>query len=90
VSDKSLGIQKIENRVIDPENPNQIGSPLQGMLSKIFVKKGQKVKKNDPLFIIEAMKMETTITATFDAVVNAIILPKGSLVNADDLVLELG
>jgi pyruvate carboxylase len=90
VSDKSLGIQKIENRVIDPENPNQIGSPLQGMLSKIFVKKGQKVKKNDPLFIIEAMKMETTITATFDAVVDAIILPEGSLVNADDLVLELG
>ena len=89
ILDQSLGIQKIENQLADPENPNQIGSPLQGMLSKVFVKKGQKVKKNDPLFVIEAMKMETTITATFEAAVESIVLPEGSLVNADDLILEL-
>jgi len=90
ILDQSLGIQKIENKLADSENPNQIGSPLQGMLSKVFVKKGQKVKKNEPLFVIEAMKMETTITATFEATIASIVLPEGSLVNADDLVLELG
>jgi len=38
--------------------PNEVGSPLQGSLSKVLVKEGDKVKINDPLFIIEAMKME--------------------------------
>lgn len=90
ILDQSLGIQKIENRVADPDDGHQIGSPLQGMLSKVFVKKGQKVKKNDPLFVIEAMKMETTITATTGATVDSIVLQEGTMVNADDLVLELG
>jgi len=67
-----------------------VGSPLQGMLSKVFVEKGQKVKKNEPLFVIEAMKMETTITATHDAGIDSITLVGGTLVNSDDLVLTLG
>ena len=90
ILDQSLGIQKIENRVADPDDTKQIGSPLQGMLSKVFVKKGQKVEKNEPLFVIEAMKMETTITATTKATVDSIVLQEGMMVNADDLVLELG
>lgn len=69
-------------------NANHIGSPLQGMLSKVFVKKGDVVKKNQPLFMVEAMKMETNIVASADGKVGDIILPPGTLVNTDDLVLE--
>jgi len=89
VQDKSLGVEIIENRKVDHNDPNQIGSPLQGMLSTIFVEKGQTVKKNEPLFVIEAMKMETTITATHDATVTELLLSSGNMVNADDLVLCL-
>jgi pyruvate carboxylase len=53
------------------------------------VKKGAKVKKNQPLFIMEAMKMETTVTASEDAVVERIVVGDGTLVEADDLVLVL-
>jgi pyruvate carboxylase len=62
---------------------------LQGLLSKILVEKEQPIKKNTPLFIIEAMKMETTRTATADTMISAIHLAEGSLVNTDDLVLTL-
>ncbi len=48
---------------VDKNDKKQIGAPLQGALSNIQVKSGEKVEKNQPLFVIEAMKMETTITA---------------------------
>lgn len=89
VKDKALGVEVVENVKTDPSNPNQIGSPLQGLLSKVFVNQGQKVRKNDPLFVIEAMKMETTITAISDAEIENIVLTAGTLVNTDDLILSL-
>jgi pyruvate carboxylase len=58
------------------------------MLSKVFVKQGDEVKKNQPLFMVEAMKMETNIAASADGIVGDIILSPGTLVNTDDLVLE--
>src|SRR5690606_40625741 len=57
VLDKSLKIIKEENIKTNPDDVNQIGAPLQGSLYKILIKKGQIVKENDALFVIEAMKM---------------------------------
>lgn len=65
-----------------------IGSPLQGKLSAIMVEPGQAVKKDDPLFVIEAMKMETTVSSPFDGVIKKIHLKAGALVDQDDLVIE--
>ena len=88
VQDKSVTVLRHENRKADKTNILQVASPLQGMLSKIFVKKGEEVKKNQPLFMVEAMKMETNIAANSDGVIADIILSSGTLVNTDDLVLE--
>ena len=89
VKDKSVKIEKIENIKIEPGNIKQIGVPLQGLLSKILVKKGQKVKKNEPLFVIEAMKMETTITASEAAEVKLVHLKEGTMVHSEDLVISM-
>ena len=89
VQDKTIQVTRFENYKIDKANPAHIGSPLQGMLSKVFVKANEKVKKNQPLFMVEAMKMETNIAASADGVVKQIVLTSGTLVNTDDLVLEL-
>jgi len=89
VRDKSIKVERKENRKTDKANEKQIGAPLQGMLSKLLVKKGDNVKKNQQLFIIEAMKMETIITAPFDATIGNIELIGGTLVNTNDLILEL-
>lgn len=89
VLDKSVKVQKVENRKADKADANQIGAPLQGMLSKLLVNKGDKVKKNQPLFVIEAMKMETVVTASHDATINSIDLPSGTLVNTGDLVIVI-
>ena len=89
IKDTAIKVDKIENVKVDKSDPNQIGAPLQGMLSTILVKRGEKVTRNQPLFIIEAMKMETTITAAADATVKKIIIKPGGMVNSDDLILVL-
>jgi pyruvate carboxylase len=89
VFDKSLNITKVENLKADAENANQIGAPLQGSLYKILVKKGQDVKENDPLFVIEAMKMETTVTAFKAGKIKSVTLKEGNMVKQDDLVITL-
>ncbi|WP_396596485.1 pyruvate carboxylase [Dokdonia sp. R86516] len=89
VHDTSLNIKKVENLKVDPEDSNQIGAPLQGSLYKVLVKKGQEVKENDPLFIIEAMKMETTVVASKDGRVASITVSDGNMVSQNDLVLTI-
>lgn len=89
ILDKTVQVTRLENRKVDKSNVGHIGSPLQGLLSKVFVKAGDVVKKNQPLFMIEAMKMESNITAIADCVVKNIVLTEGTIVNTDDLVLEV-
>ena len=87
VKDRNATIKKILNQKVSGEK--HIGSPLQGRLAKVFVKAGDPVKKNAPLFIVEAMKMETTITASRDMKVSRIALQEASMVETDDLVVEI-
>ena len=87
ILDTSLNIKKEENVKVDPSDDYQIGAPLQGSLYKVLVKKGQEVKENDPLFIIEAMKMETTVVAFKAGKVKSIKLKEGSMVMQDDLII---
>ena len=51
IKDTSIQIDKVENAKADKINANEIGTPLQGMLSTILIKQGDKVVKNQPLFI---------------------------------------
>jgi pyruvate carboxylase len=89
VRDQGVEVKTVHNAKADRANPKQIAAPLQGMLSKVLVEAGQQVTKNAPLFVIEAMKMETTITAPDDLTVGTITLGEGARVLADDLVLTV-
>ncbi|MFT5913633.1 MAG: pyruvate carboxylase [Flammeovirgaceae bacterium] len=89
VRDLKYKVEKITNRKVNHESDKEIGAPLQGRISKILVESGDKVKENQALFVIEAMKMETTITASQKGQVSEVLLKAGSLVEQDDLVVVL-
>ena len=55
----------------------------------VLVRDGDEVKVNTPLFIIEAMKMESTITSPVAGTVRKVHLKEKNLVEQDDLVIEL-
>jgi pyruvate carboxylase len=67
----------------------EIGTPIQGKISSIKIKAGDMVKENTPLFVIEAMKMETTIAAPFAGKIRKVYLKEGVMVEQDDLILEI-
>lgn len=75
--------------VIKADGENEIGSPLLGSLSKILVKEGDKVDVGAELFIIEAMKMESTITSPIKGVVKKIYLSEKTMVEQGELVVEI-
>ncbi|KIR01795.1 Pyruvate carboxyl transferase [Lachnospiraceae bacterium TWA4] len=59
------------------DNPAHLGSSIPGTVSKIFVSQGDKVVKNSVLMTVEAMKMETSVVAPFDAVIEKILCSRG-------------
>jgi pyruvate carboxylase len=73
----------------DLDDHRQVGSSIPGGVSKVFVKKGDKVKLNQPLFIIEAMKMETTVMSKVDGVIDTIHVQANQTVKAGELIVSM-
>ena len=88
IKDESLNVEVEANKKIS--EVGDIGAPLQGKLIEVLVDPGQKVTKNEPLFIIEAMKMESTVVAPNDGEVTHVELGPDTMVKQDDLVVSLG
>ena len=60
-----------------------------GIITELAVGVGAKVAKGDKLLTMEAMKMQTTVYAAADGVVDVIHIDIGESVEAKDLVMEL-
>ncbi|WP_406870150.1 pyruvate carboxylase [Thioclava sp. 'Guangxiensis'] len=73
----------------DAGNPNHIGAPMPGVVASIAVSAGQKVNPGDQLLTIEAMKMETGLSADRAATVKAVHVTPGAQIDAKDLLIEL-
>ena len=69
--------------------PNEIGAPLQGKLSVVLVKEGDVIKAGTALFVIEAMKMESTVSAPKDGTVKQVHIVAGTMVDQNDMVIEM-
>lgn len=73
----------------DPENQFHIGAGIPGKIIEILVKEGDSVSENQPLLIVEAMKMETQMVAPFDGAVSRILIHKDQEVESGELLMEL-
>ncbi len=73
-----------------PTSSENVNAPMPGLILRLDVKVGDKVKKNQPLLVMEAMKMENEIYAPCDGVVQAIAVTQGQQMNTGDLLVTLG
>lgn len=87
VATKSLEI--VRKPIADPDNPSHVGANIPGTVIKINVKEGDEIKENDPLMVLEAMKMETNVLAPRDGVIHRIFVSEGGQVEAGELIAEL-
>ncbi|MCM3713061.1 pyruvate carboxylase [Alkalihalobacillus oceani] len=89
IKDLNVETKTIARPKVDQSNPNQIGASMPGTVVKTLVEKGDKVKKGDHLMITEAMKMETTVQAQFDGVVENVYVESGEPILTGDLLIEV-
>ncbi|MEY8514548.1 pyruvate carboxylase [Lactococcus taiwanensis] len=89
INDQSVQTQVVAKRKAETGNPNQIGATMPGSVLEILVQAGDKVSKGQALMVTEAMKMETTIEAPFDAEIKEIFVIKGEAIQTQDLLIEL-
>ena len=75
-------------RKAEEGNPKHVAAPMPGSVVTVAVKPGQKLAKGAPLLSIEAMKMETAMTADGDVVVKAVHVKTGDVIAVKDLLLE--
>ena len=59
-----------------------VEAPMPGLVKAVFAKAGQEVKQGDRLAILEAMKMEHSLTAARDGVVAEVLVADGDQVEA--------
>ena len=89
VVDQSAADQVKKAPMADPEDKMQIGAQIPGAVSKIFVKKGDKVTAGEVLAVIEAMKMETSVLALTDGVIDEIRVSAGDTVKHGELLMTM-
>ncbi len=89
VPDRDAAANIPVRRKASENEPGHVAAPMPGVVATIAVKVGQPVKAGDPLFTIEAMKMETSQHAAIDGVVEEILIHPGGAVEAKDLIIVL-
>lgn len=67
----------------------EIKAPMPGTILKVLAMAGDTVESNQPLIIMESMKMEMTLSAPHGATVAAISCQEGQLVDMGTLLVKL-
>lgn len=67
----------------------KILSPFPGLIKNLLVASGDKVKKDQPVIVLEAMKMDNEITAPCDGTIT-LNVSKGANVESDALLAVIG
>jgi len=87
--DRSLQTKSVSRPKADSAKPNEVGAPIPGMVSSLSVGVGAKVAKGDKILTLEAMKMQTTLYAPADGVIDEILAQAGEAVDTGDLIVRL-
>ena len=77
-----------ESRARTPTEP-PVSAPMPATVAKVLVSVGAKVRRGDPVIVLEAMKMELTIRAPRDGIVAAVHCREGDLVQPDRVLIDL-
>ncbi len=73
-------------KIIDKSN--LLLCPMPGKLIKLLVKEGDTVEEGQALCVVEAMKMENTLLAEKNCMINKIKFRQGDIVSVDETIME--
>ncbi len=86
----AIDIQDLEARVTRPRSDDgRIKAPIPGLVTRVLVQEGERVRAEQPVFVLEAMKMENEIRAPFDGSVQSIAVSSGETVTRGAVLAEI-
>ena len=88
VLDRTIDIETVGSEQADPSNPGHVAAPFTGVVT-VQVQPGDSVEANQPVAVIEAMKMESVISAPVGGVVERLGGPAIGSVEPGDLILVI-
>jgi pyruvate carboxylase len=89
VRDKAIKEPTAARRKADPSKAGEVGAPIPGAVTVLYVHPGDAVKKGERLLVMEAMKMQTTIYSPIAGTVRELVVKLADSVEAHDLLLVL-
>lgn len=89
-----VNIEKVESTRYKPKSPDRkvsglLKSSLPGQIISVLVKKGDRVKKGQPVIILESMKMENEILSPKNGVVSKVHIKKKQVVMKNHSLIEI-
>lgn len=63
----------------------ELHSPIAGLVLRIYMERGERVRQGESIIVLESMKMETPINCPIEGSVEAINIKRGDIVKAGDL-----
>jgi pyruvate carboxylase len=89
IHDRSIQSKARTRPKADPANPLQVGAPIPGLITSVDVSTRTRVTKGAKLITLEAMKMQTTIYAPADGIIEEIHVQPGETVEPRDLLVTM-
>ncbi|AIG63754.1 pyruvate carboxylase [Corynebacterium atypicum] len=89
VRDESVETATSSVEKADPNAAGQVPAPFAGVVT-VTVAEGDDVAEGDQVAVIEAMKMEASISATVTGTVKRVVIKQATKVEGGDLIVEIG
>ncbi|MCX7908849.1 MAG: acetyl-CoA carboxylase biotin carboxyl carrier protein subunit [Ignavibacteria bacterium] len=71
-----------------PQDLTKLRAFIPGIIQKIYVVRGQEVRRGQPILVLEAMKMKNDVFSPVDAKVKEIKVKVGEAVAKDQILVE--
>ena len=81
-------VSKISKYTKSDKKVNQLLSPMPGLILEIQTTIGSEVKKDEPLMILEAMKMENVLCSPVDGIIEEIVVTPKQTVEKNSVLIK--
>lgn len=68
---------------------NAVKAPMPGLVLNVIVEEGQRIQKDEPLIVLEAMKMENVLKSPCEGIIKKINVVKGKAVEKNEVLINI-
>lgn len=85
----SLKRKKVLNKVRGKSDKEKLIAPMPGKIIDVMVREGAEISRGEPIYILEAMKMQNEINSPVDGTVTAVNIKPNTNVIKNDVLIEI-